>query len=93
MLALSVGGTFNVVAAPSFPEAPYRKHVEVLASDAFEGRAPGTEGEKKTVDYIEQQFKAAGLDGAIDGSFRQPVPVAEIKPHADPTLRITGAGG
>ena len=93
MLALGVGATFNVVAAPSFPEAPYRKHVEVLASDAFEGRAPGTEGEKKTVDYIEQQFKAAGLEGAIDGSFRQPVPVAEIKPHADPTLQVTGAGG
>ncbi|MCE3285345.1 MAG: Aminopeptidase [Steroidobacteraceae bacterium] len=92
-LALSVGGTFNVVAAPSFPDAPYRKHIEVLASDAFEGRAPGTEGEKKTVDYIEQQFRAVGLEGAIDGSFRQPVPVAEMKPHADPTLQVTGAGG
>jgi Zn-dependent M28 family amino/carboxypeptidase len=93
MLALSVGGTFNVVAAPSLPEATYRRHIEVLASDAFEGRAPGTAGEKKTVEYIEQQFQAAGLEGAIDGSFRQPVPVAEIKPHADPTLQVTGAGG
>jgi Zn-dependent M28 family amino/carboxypeptidase len=93
MLALSVGGTFNVVAAPSFPEATYRKHIEVLASDAFEGRAPGTAGEQKTVEYIEQQFKAAGLEGAIDGTFRQPVPVAEITPHADPTLQVTGAGG
>ena len=46
---------------PAFSEAAYRKHIEVLSSDAFEGRAPGTEGEKKTLAYIEQQFRAAGL--------------------------------
>jgi Zn-dependent M28 family amino/carboxypeptidase len=80
-------------APPSFPEASYRKHIEVLASDAFEGRAPGTEGERKTVAYIEEQFKAAGLEGAIDGGFRQPVPVAEITPHADTTLRARARDG
>jgi Zn-dependent M28 family amino/carboxypeptidase len=78
---------------PTFPEAAYRKHVEVLSSDAFEGRAPGTEGEKKTIEYIEQQFRAAGLSGAIDGSFRQPVPVTEITPHPDATLQVRGDGG
>jgi Zn-dependent M28 family amino/carboxypeptidase len=80
-------------ATPTFPEASYRKHIEVLSSDAFEGRAPGTEGEKKTIEYIEQQFRAAGLTGAIDGSFRQPVPVTEITPHPDATLQVRGGGG
>ncbi|HXW10873.1 MAG TPA: M28 family metallopeptidase, partial [Steroidobacteraceae bacterium] len=80
-------------ATPSFPEAPYRKHVEVLSSDAFQGRAPGTEGEKKTVEYIEQQFAAAGLSGAIEGSFRQAVPVTEITPHPDEALRVRGSDG
>ena len=80
-------------ANPSFPEAPYRKHVEVLSSDAFQGRAPGTEGEKKTIEYIEQQFAAAGLSGAIDGSFRQPVPVTEITPHADEAVQVRGSDG
>ena len=79
--------------APAFSESAYRKHIEVLASDAFEGRAPGTAGETKTLDYIEQQFKAAGLQGAIKGSFLQPVPVVEIKPHADATMQLRGAGG
>ncbi|HET7201751.1 MAG TPA: M28 family metallopeptidase [Steroidobacteraceae bacterium] len=79
--------------AGRFSEASYRKHIEVLASDAFEGRAPGTEGERKTVEYIEQQFKAAGLEGAIDGSFRQAVPVAEITPHAEGVFRVNGGAG
>lgn len=34
-----------------------KSHVETLASDAFEGRAPATPGETKTVDYIVSQFK------------------------------------
>ena len=89
-LALLPGAS---AADPSFPEAPYRKHVEVLSSDAFQGRAPGTEGEKKTVEYIEQQFAAAGLSGAIDGSFRQPVPVTEITPHADEAVQVRGSDG
>lgn len=80
-------------ATPTFPEAAYRKHIEVLSSDAFEGRAPGTEGGKKAIEYIEQQFRAAGLTGAIDGSFRQPVPVTEITPHPDKTLQVRGEGG
>jgi len=79
--------------SPAFPEASYRKHIEVLSSDAFEGRAPGTEGEKKTLAYIEQQFRAAGLQPGIGNSFLQPVPVVEIMPHPDAAMRLAGAGG
>ncbi|HSW33180.1 MAG TPA: hypothetical protein VLH36_06140, partial [Steroidobacteraceae bacterium] len=43
--------------APAFSETAYRAHIERLSSDDFEGRAPGTEGEKKTLAYIEQQFR------------------------------------
>ncbi len=78
---------------PTFPEASYRKHIEVLSSDAFEGRAPGTEGEKKTLAYIEQQFRAAGLQPGIGNSFLQPVPMVEITPHADAAMQLAGAGG
>jgi Zn-dependent M28 family amino/carboxypeptidase len=38
--------------------------VETLASDAFEGRAPGSPGELKTIDYLTTQFKALGLEPA-----------------------------
>ena len=79
--------------APAFPEAAYRKHIEVLSSDAFEGRAPGTAGEQKTLAYIEQQFRAAGLQPGIGNSFLQPVPMVEITPHADAAMQLAGAGG
>ena len=78
---------------PVFPESSFRKHIEVLSSDAFEGRAPGTEGEQKTLTYLEQQFRAAGLKPGIGNSYLQPVPVVEITPHADAAMRLTGAGG
>ena len=43
------------------------RHIQVLSSDDFEGRAPGTEGEKKTVDYLINQFKQGYLPpGAAD---------------------------
>ena len=32
-------------------------HIELLASDKFEGRAPGTAGEEKTVAYLVEQAK------------------------------------
>ena len=54
-------------------------HVRVLASDDFEGRAPGTPGEDKTVEYLTRQFKAIGLaPGNPDGSFVQDVPLVGI---------------
>jgi Zn-dependent M28 family amino/carboxypeptidase len=40
--------------------------IKVLSSDDFEGRGPATEGEKKTIAYLVQQMKAAGLQPAGD---------------------------
>ena len=52
------------------------EHIKVLASDAFEGRAPATEGETKSVAYLTRQFKAIGLKpGNPDGSYVQEVPL------------------
>jgi hypothetical protein len=79
--------------SPTFAEAPYRKHIEVLSSDAFEGRAPGTEGEKKTLAYLEQQFRAAGLDPGNGDSYLQAVPLVRIQPHADPVMQVRGPAG
>jgi hypothetical protein len=42
-------------------EAELRKHVEILASDEYEGRGPGTEGERKTLAYLENEWTKAGL--------------------------------
>lgn len=55
------------------------EHTKVLASDAYEGRAPGTHGEEMTVAYITEQFKKAGLKpGNPDGTYVQKVPMVGI---------------
>jgi Zn-dependent M28 family amino/carboxypeptidase len=55
-------------------------HIKVLASDEFEGRAPGTKGEELSVKYISDQFKQSGLKpGNPDGTYTQEVPLAGIK--------------
>jgi Zn-dependent M28 family amino/carboxypeptidase len=56
-------------------------HIEVLASDEYEGRAPGTGGEELTVDYLIGQFEELGLEpGNPDGTFIQDVPLVGLTP-------------
>ena len=59
-------------------QAAMAEAVRTLASDAFEGRAPGTAGEERTLAYLEQQFAAAGLQPGNNGAWRQAVPLVEI---------------
>lgn len=42
-------------------EAKLRAHIEVLASDDFDGREPGTEGEAKTLRYLGREWYQIGL--------------------------------
>ncbi len=50
--------------------------VKILASDEFEGRAPGGPGEKKTVSYLVEQFQSFGLEpGGANGGWTQTVPL------------------
>src|SRR5881396_3295590 len=63
-------------------------HIKVLASDEFEGRAPGTKGEELSVKYISDQFKKIGLKpGDPDGTYMQEVPLAGIK--SEPRMSFT----
>jgi len=64
--------------------------VKVLSSDEFEGRAPGTVGEQKTVAYLIDRFKAAGLQPGNKGSWTQDVPIVEITADNMAGLAITG---
>ncbi|MGE0455027.1 MAG: M28 family metallopeptidase [Vicinamibacteria bacterium] len=67
-------------------------HIRVLASDEFEGRAPGTEGERKTVAYLIEQFRKLGLQpGNPDGSYVQKVPLVGITASPAPLVFRKGA--
>ena len=68
-------------------EQSMMRHIEILASDAFEGRKPGTAGETRTLEYLSAQLSAFGLDGAAgDGGWYQPVPLVERRPFAHRAL-------
>jgi len=57
--------------------------IRKVSSDEFEGRAPGSKGEELTVQYLTDQFKAAGLEpGNPDGTWIQKVPLVGLKPAA-----------
>jgi Zn-dependent M28 family amino/carboxypeptidase len=48
-------------------EAELRALMAPLASDSFEGRMSGTKGEERTVAYLAERFRAAGVAGAMPG--------------------------
>ncbi len=78
----------------SMSEKTLAQHIQQLASDAFEGRFPGSRGEELTVEYLIQQFKRLGLQPADPaGSYLQKVPLLGITAAPDLELVFrTGAG-
>jgi Zn-dependent M28 family amino/carboxypeptidase len=66
-----------------------RKHLSVLASDEYEGRETGKEGQRKAAKYIAESFKASGLKSATDNSYLQKVPLILSTP-GESKLEIGG---
>lgn len=64
-LAVAAGTMTSPVSAAARPdrdlEERLRAHIRILASDEFEGRAPGTPGEAKTLRYLGRQWFEMGL--------------------------------
>jgi hypothetical protein len=77
-------------AEPTFPAidgSAVLEHTKVLASDAFEGRAPGTPGEERTVAYLTEQLRKIGLQpGNPDGSWVQRIPLVGTTVQGTPAL-------
>ena len=96
LLALGLAGAVSLAfAVPPAPEgissARLLARTKVLASDEFEGRAPGSPGEEKTVAYLVSEFKKMGLEpGNPNGTYLQDVPLVGIT--SKPTLAFTIAG-
>ena len=72
-------------------ESLLHRHVSVLASDEFEGRAPATHGEELTVNYLRDQFEDIGIAPGNEGSYFQAVEVTEITLAGAPELIIQGS--
>ena len=96
-IALSCLTTVAHSADAAVDPARLSAHVKILASDAFEGRAPATPGEQKTVAYITEQMKAVGLQPGGDlkngaRAWTQDVPLAQFEIDGPIDLSVTAAG-
>ncbi len=105
--AACTGGSREASTGPASPPAPQRipigqlpdidinavlAHTKTLSSDEFEGRAPGSAGEGRTLRYLVDQFTKAGLKpGNTDGTFVQKVPLVGITAAPAPLVFRKGA--
>jgi len=84
-------------AKPSFDPMRLSQDVKTLSSDAFEGRGPATPGETKTVAYVIEQMKGAGLQPGGDlkdgkRAWTQAVPLARSEISGTPKLALAVGG-
>lgn len=77
----------------AFSADSLKAHIAVLASDSFMGRKPFTEGETRTISYLQQEFKAVGLEAGNGDSYLQEVPMVNITTKAAPTMEVTSPKG
>jgi len=70
-----------------------KKNVAILAADDFMGRKPFTHGETKTINFLQDQFKAIGLEPGNGNSYFQEVPMVNIMAKAAPSMEVKTAKG
>jgi Zn-dependent M28 family amino/carboxypeptidase len=83
LLACAAAHGASAADAPKFDAQRLSQDVKTLSSDEFEGRGPNSAGETKTVNFLIEQFKAAGLKPAGDmvkgkRSWTQDVPLGRF---------------
>ena len=81
------------VEVPALSEATMKDVTRELSLDSYEGRAPGSVGEEKTVAYLIAKYKAAGLAPGNNGSWTQDVPLIEITAKNVSALTIADRSG
>ncbi|WP_397577729.1 M28 family metallopeptidase [Sphingorhabdus sp.] len=81
------------VTVPALSEATMKDVTRELSLDSYEGRAPGSVGEEKTVAYLIAKYKAAGLEPGNNGSWTQDVPLIEITAKNVSALTIADRSG
>ncbi|WP_423140651.1 M20/M25/M40 family metallo-hydrolase [Parablastomonas sp. CN1-191] len=81
-------------AAVPIDTARLTETVRTLASDTFEGRAPGTRGEDRTIGYLIARLQGLGLEpGGKDGAWVQSVPLLHTRLGTPATLAAQTRAG
>ncbi|WP_029012267.1 M28 family metallopeptidase [Niveispirillum irakense] len=98
LATVALSATAAFAAEPRFDMQRLSGDIRTLSSDAFEGRAPATAGEKKTVDFLIERMREAGLEpgGTMgpDGkrAWTQDVPLLKAEITGTPQVSLTIAG-
>jgi hypothetical protein len=75
-------------------EEAIRAPIVELASDAYEGRAPGSAGDVKARAWLEARAKALGLaPGAADGSYQQRFEMVGVTPQLPAEWKFEAPSG
>ena len=92
-LLLSTASAVPAAAQSGIDAANLTQTVRTLASDQFQGRAPGTIGEERTIGYLIGRLQALGLEPAgTDGGWTQPVPLLHTRLGTPTTLGFDRKG-
>jgi Zn-dependent M28 family amino/carboxypeptidase len=80
---------------PDITAGDFAAHLRVLSSDEYDGRKPGTLGERLTTNYIIEQFKRMGLQPGNKGEWIQTVPAVstELMGQDSVALNVSAGGG
>ena len=92
LAALALPATLH--AQQAIDPAQLTDTVRTMTDDLFEGRAPGTVGEERTIGYLVARFRALGLEpGGPDGNWLQPVRLLHTRLGAPQRLDVSAPGG
>ncbi|SEN04322.1 Zn-dependent amino-or carboxypeptidase, M28 family [Luteibacter sp. UNCMF331Sha3.1] len=78
---------------PDITADDFAAHLRVISSDEYDGRKPGTLGERLTTNYIIEQFKRMGLEPGNKGDWIQTVPAVSTALNGQDTLSLDVAEG
>ncbi len=84
LAGVALAASDRKAATDSITASDMMRLTKTLSSDAFEGRAPATAGEERTIDFLTGEFKRLGLaPGNPDGTYVQKVPLVGITSKVD----------
>ncbi len=84
----------GMASAQDFSAARLSEGIRTISADEYQGRYPGTEGERMTLAWLQAQYEAMGLEpGGPDGQWLQPVELKRFTPVAGATVGWTGPDG
>ncbi|MBI2260062.1 MAG: M28 family peptidase [Caulobacterales bacterium] len=73
----------GMATAQDFSAERISNDIRTISADEYQGRYPGTEGERMTLAWLQAQYEAMGLEpGGPDGQWLQPVNLKRFTPVA-----------